>query len=64
MTMRSLADVLDCIVLDSNGSPQRLIPTKFGQVVLSPTMYVSTTIYHTIVAAWHLTTDPSVREKP
>ena len=64
MTMQSLADVLDCIVLDSNGCPRRLIPTQFGQVVLSPTMYISTTIYHTIVAAWNLTTGPCVREKP
>ena len=54
MSMRSLVDVLDNIVLDSNETPQRLIPTQFGQVILSPTMYISTIIYNTIVAAWHL----------
>ena len=54
MSMRSLVEVLDCIVLDSNGSPQRLIPTQFGQVIMSPTMCISTVIYNTLVAAWHL----------
>lgn len=54
MSMRPLVEVLDSIVLDSNETPQRLIPTQFGQVVLSPTMYISTIIYNTIVAAWHL----------
>lgn len=54
MSVKSLADVLDCVVLDSKGSPQRLVPTQFGQVVLSPTVYVSTVIYNTLVAAWHL----------
>ena len=54
MTMTTLADVLDCITLDSNGDPPRLVPNQFGQVVLSPNMYVSAIIYHTIVAAWFL----------
>ena len=54
MSMKPLVEVLDSIVLDSNETPQRLIPTQFGQVVLSPTMYISTIIYNTIVAAWHL----------
>ena len=54
MGMRPLTDVLDSIVLDSNGSPQRLISTQFGQVILSPTMYISIIIYNTLVAAWHL----------
>ena len=56
MMMTTLVEVLDSVVLDSTQSPQRLLPTQFGQVAVSPTMYVSTIIYNTILAAWHLQT--------
>lgn len=54
MSTATLREVLDRVVCDSTGRPQRLVPTPFGQVVLSPSMYISTIIYHTITAAWCL----------
>ena len=55
MYMSSLTKILEAIPLDdATGLPQRLTPTAFGQVVLSPTMYVSTVIYHTLMATWNV----------
>ena len=53
MYMTSLTNILDSFVYDTDGKPQRLHPTAFGQVILSPTLYVSSTIYYTLVAVWY-----------
>lgn len=53
MYMTSLTNVLDSFVYDADGKPQRLNPTAFGQVTLGPTLYLSSTIYYTLVAVWH-----------
>jgi hypothetical protein len=52
MEDRSLTDVFSMIHIDERGKPMRLEPTAFGQVVLAPTMHVSTVVYHMICAVW------------
>lgn len=54
MHMTSLAKVLDVVRLGDDGVPERLTPTRFGQVMLTPAVHISTVIYHTLCAAWTL----------
>lgn len=53
MYTATLNEVLDHVPL-TDGQPQRLSPTQFGQVILTPTMYISTVIYVVLTAAWNL----------
>lgn len=52
MEERDVAHVFAMIHVDEKGRPMRLAPTAFGQVILAPTMYISTVIYHMICAVW------------
>lgn len=54
MEERSIVDVFSMVHLDEKGCPMRLAPTAFGQVVLAPTMHVSTVVYHMLCAVWNV----------
>lgn len=55
--------VLENITLDKNGVPARLRPTQFGQVVISPSIHLSSIVYYVISALWAATMDVN-REEP
>ena len=49
-----LSMLFDSLKVDERDRPLRLTPTVLGQVPITPTIYVSTLIYHLICAAWGL----------
>ena len=49
-----LSMLFDSLRVDDRDRPVRLTPTVLGQVPITPTIYVSTLIYHLICAAWAL----------
>lgn len=53
MYMTTLKEVFDALLLDVNGNPQRLTPTPFGQIILTPTLYLSSSIYTSLVVTWY-----------
>ena len=53
MREASVQEVFEALRFDA--MPYVLQPTPFGQVILSPTMYLSANIYQLICAAWALT---------
>ena len=59
MYTTSLTTVLDSFLYDADKTPQRLPTTPFGQVVLKPTLYISASIYSTLVTVWHTVPDPA-----
>ena len=48
-----LTGVLDAVAYGADGAPARLSVTPFGQVVLTPTVYLSAAVYAAVVAVWH-----------
>ena len=50
----TLAAVLEALPTEEGGVPTALRPTAFGQVVLSPTLHLSTQIHRLLMAAWSL----------